>query len=184
VGGVGIQQRQVFLPDAFDSGYFREPLISNLFVGGDAGAGRRHGFDSRINLPHAFSWPVVHDDDLRPDGIEKGRRASAIERAVATGLIQGYGSKLVQGTCQLHLFGPIEVDQIQIFKLAIGQQHAYGALVFGRDGSFLFRIGAERIRSAAVDRFRQKFLIGRDDQDAGAFQRNFIAGIHDGPLAG
>jgi hypothetical protein len=47
-------------------------------------------------------------------------------------------------------------------------QHPYGALLLGRDGSCLLRIGAERIRSATVERTHQESLIG-DYQNADAF---------------
>jgi hypothetical protein len=46
-----------------------------------------------------------------------------------------------------------------------------------------WRIGAERIAPAAIDRIRQKLLIRRDYQDVEVLHGNLIAGLDDHSLA-
>src|SRR5437879_5521994 len=181
VAGVRIEQRQVFLPDSFDSRYLGEPQIGNFFI--RSWTARRDRFDAVVHLPHALPRPVVDDHDLWLDRVEERGRSCAVECAVAAGLIDGYSAQLVYRAAELHLLLPVEIDQIQVSKLAIARQHARHALIFESNWSFLFRGGTKRIGPAAVDRLRQNLLIRGDHEDTKSLDRDLISRLDDGALA-
>ena len=149
-----------------------------------ARSGRLRPLGARRRPAQPLARPVVHDDDLRFDRVEKSRRAGAVERAVASGLPDADLSQLVDRAGQLHFLFPVEVRQVEERELAVGQQRADHELVLGHVLRLVLRGGAERIRlpppfSGCAMRRPSR----RDDVDLQALDRNSVAGLHDRPLA-
>src|SRR5262245_65956865 len=94
------------LPDALDSRCCRDPLIV---------PGHRL-WRARRCAAETLSGSVVDDNDLRPDGMQKSRRASAIERSMAPCLPDGDLPEPIGRACQLHLLLPVEVGKIKESK--------------------------------------------------------------------
>src|SRR5712692_8845969 len=154
-----IEQRQVLLPDAFDSRQLGKSEIRNFFIRSDLRTRGRYRFDAIVNLPHALPLSIVYDDDLGPDGSKKRWRTRAVEGPVPARLIQGYRPQPVDRTRQLHLFFPIEIDQIQELELAVDQHHPEYPLVLVPERSDLLCVGAQWIGPAAGEGFRNNLLI-------------------------
>src|SRR5580765_7016429 len=93
--------------------------------------GLRLGFPRR-GPAETLARSVVHDDDLRSDGVEKGRRAGAVERAMPPRL-------------------PVEVRQIEEPEGAEREESADHELILGDVGRMVFRRVTERIQLAALD---------------------------------
>src|SRR4029077_2727708 len=151
--------------------YRGEPQIGNFFIRSRLCARRCDRFDATVHLPHTFARPVIDDHDLGFDGVEKRGRSSTVECTVTAVLIYGDHAELVYRARELHFFFPIEIDQIQVFELAVTHEHAGHTLIFEPYGSFLFGRGAKRIRAAAADGLGQNLLIRSDDEDTESLER-------------
>src|SRR5262245_50828345 len=109
------------LPDALDSRCCRDPLI----VPG------HWLWRARRRAAETLAGSVVDDNDLRLDGVQKSRRASAIECSVAPCLPYGDLPDAVGRARQFHLLLPVEIGKIEESKLPICEQRADHELVLG-----------------------------------------------------
>src|SRR6267143_4605967 len=90
--------------------------------------------------------PVVHDDDLRSDGVEKARRSGAVERAVPPRLPDGDLAQSIEWAGQFDFRLPVEVRQIEEPERAEREECSDHELVLRDVGRVVFRRGTERIQ--------------------------------------
>ena len=134
---------------------------------------------ARRRPAQALPRSVVHDHDLRLDRVEKSGRAGAIQRAMTAGLIQRDLAQLVHRARELHLHGPVEIGEIEKPELAKGEQRADHAVVLGHVPRLFLGRGTQRVRLAAIHRFREQLTVRGDDVGLDAFQRNPITDLED-----
>ena len=107
------------LPDAFNLGAISHSLEMS----------RRNFTVTWRGAAKAFARAIVHNNDLRLDGVKVGRRSRVIPSTVATRLINRDLTNHVRGARQFNFLGPIEIPQVKEGESTVGKQCSDAALI-------------------------------------------------------